>query len=77
MRVELLSSTKARIVRSYFKALRNGASQESTRIESVVLDCATGIVRYHGEAGFAPGTWVGVELRGPTGGNNGTVRGRE
>ena len=49
---------------------------------SVVVDrgpgcMESGTVRYHGEAEFAPGTWVGVELLGPTGGNNGTVRGRE
>jgi len=36
----------------------------------------TGIVRFVGTTAFAAGKWIGVELDGPTGKNNGTVQGK-
>ena len=33
------------------------------------------VVRYVGQADFAPGPWIGVELEVPEGKNNGTVMG--
>lgn len=48
--------------------------------KSVVLDrgeaTERGTVRFHGDVAFAEGTWVGIELREPSGGNNGTVHGQ-
>ncbi|KAJ8289590.1 hypothetical protein GJAV_G00003060 [Gymnothorax javanicus] len=35
-----------------------------------------GIIRYLGTADFAPGLWLGLELRGPKGKNDGSVGGR-
>lgn|SRR5438045_51355 len=36
----------------------------------------TGIVRFAGQTSFAAGKWIGVELDGPTGKNNGSVQGK-
>ena len=48
--------------------------------KSVVLDrgeaAERGTVRFHGDVAFAAGTWVGIELREPSGGNDGTVHGQ-
>ncbi|XP_070381544.1 CAP-Gly domain-containing linker protein 4-like isoform X3 [Dermacentor albipictus] len=35
-----------------------------------------GVIRYIGPVHFEEGTWLGVELRGPTGRNDGSVQGR-
>lgn len=34
-----------------------------------------GILKFLGEAGFAPGTWCGIMLDDPTGKNDGSVDG--
>lgn len=34
------------------------------------------VIRYIGPVHFEEGTWLGVELRGPTGRNDGSVQGR-
>src|SRR5271154_3906463 len=36
----------------------------------------TGVVRFAGTTAFQAGKWIGVELDGPTGKNNGTVQGK-
>ena len=41
----------------------------------MVASGLTGVVRYIGPAKFATGDWVGIELDGPEGKNDGTVNG--
>jgi dynactin 1 len=40
-----------------------------------LADGQTGIIRFVGRTEFATGDWIGVELEGPTGKNDGSVKG--
>ncbi|XP_078346704.1 CAP-Gly domain-containing linker protein 3-like isoform X2 [Oculina patagonica] len=44
---------------------------------SVLVNGELGVVRYIGQAEFAEGTWLGIEMRKPVGKNDGSVNGKK
>uniref|UniRef100_A0A8C1BSB5 Si:dkeyp-47f9.4 n=1 Tax=Cyprinus carpio carpio TaxID=630221 RepID=A0A8C1BSB5_CYPCA len=57
----------------------SSTAQESPEVHLrervLVVGQRTGVVRYYGKTGFAPGFWLGIELDKPSGKNDGSVGG--
>lgn len=64
-------STRARLTLGTMAS--HGSLQLGQKVE--IKDGVTGVVRHYGATRFAEGIWVGLELSGPTGKNDGSVQG--
>ncbi|XP_048830050.1 CAP-Gly domain-containing linker protein 4-like isoform X2 [Brienomyrus brachyistius] len=79
-----VSRTRTTVLRQRWSAAGSGSpggtdGGAKLHVGMQVLLCSANemaVVRYLGAADFAPGLWLGLELRGPKGKNDGSVEGR-